>query len=77
MFFSFICFCLVHFKDSGHTILIEMIRGEILGYRYSNSKKKCSCKQDDCWDAFEECKKNMKNKIKHAIVAVYKGLEMS
>ena len=32
-------FCLVHFEASGHTILIEMTRGEILGSRYSNSRK--------------------------------------
>lgn len=25
--FFFLCFCLVHFEASGHTILIEMIRG--------------------------------------------------
>jgi hypothetical protein len=28
-----------------------------LGSRFNNCKKKCSCKQDDCWDVFEECKK--------------------
>ena len=75
-------FCLIHFEASGHTILIEMTRGEILGSRYSNSRKRCSCKQcsgkqDDCWDVFEECKKNMKSKIRHVTVAVYKELEMS
>ena len=58
-----------------------MTRGEILGSRYSNSRKRCSCKQcsgkqDDCWDVFEECKKNMKSKIRHVTVAVYKELEM-
>ena len=74
-------FCLVHFEASGHTILIEMTRGEILGSRYSNSRKSVHVNSVQAnrmiVDVFEECKKNMKSKIRHVTVAVYKELEMS
>lgn len=50
-----------------------MIRGEVLGSRFNNCKKKCTCKQDDCWEVFEECKNSMRN----VIILVYKELEMN
>ncbi|CAM3918780.1 MULTISPECIES: exosporium protein ExsK [Bacillus cereus group] len=45
-----------------------------MGYRYSNSKKKCTCKQDDCWDAFEECKKEHEEQNKKCDCCCVQGI---
>ncbi|GAB6429776.1 exosporium protein ExsK [Bacillus luti] len=46
-----------------------------MGYRYSNSKKKCTCKQDDCWDAFEECKKEQEEQNKKCDCCCVQGIK--
>ncbi|MCU4989902.1 hypothetical protein OCF10_13270 [Bacillus cereus] len=55
-----------------------------MGYRYSNSRKKCSCKQcsckqcsckqDDCWDVFEECKKEHEEQNKACDCCCVQGI---
>ncbi|GAB6550710.1 hypothetical protein AT258_18355 [Bacillus wiedmannii] len=39
-----------------------------MGSRFNNCKKKCNCKQDDCWDVFEECKKEQNEKCDDSCV---------
>ncbi|WP_433772167.1 hypothetical protein [Bacillus wiedmannii] len=39
-----------------------------MGSRFNNCRKKCTCKHDDCWDAFEECKKEQNEKCDNSCV---------
>ncbi|PGL50834.1 hypothetical protein CN926_31345, partial [Bacillus thuringiensis] len=39
-----------------------------MGSRFNNCKKKCTCKQDDCWEVFEECKKEQHEKCDNSCV---------
>ncbi|MGE6599185.1 hypothetical protein [Bacillus proteolyticus] len=39
-----------------------------MGSRFNNCKKKCTCKQDDCWEIFEECNKEKHEKCDNSCV---------
>ncbi|CAM4187437.1 hypothetical protein CN575_03930 [Bacillus wiedmannii] len=39
-----------------------------MGSRFNNCRKKCTCKHDDCWDVFEECKKEQHEKCDSSCV---------
>ncbi|HDR6268796.1 MULTISPECIES: exosporium protein ExsK [Bacillus cereus group] len=45
-----------------------------MGSRFNNCKKKCRCKQDDCWDAFEECKKEHEEQNKKCDCCCVQGI---